>query len=96
MRHWCLWAYESGTFREVVPPGVNILHIGSTRAKALPVRLPDPEGQQAIVDELEPLTEAVASLRAEADRLSATRAALLDALLTQKIEVTTPVTAPEE
>lgn len=88
VRHWCLWAYESGAFRNVVPPGVNILHIGSTRAKAMPMRLPDADGQQAIVDELDPLTDAVVSLRAEADRLAEARAALLDALLTQKVEVT--------
>ena len=87
VRHWCLWAYESGAFRDVCPPGVNILHIGATRAKAMRIRLPSIDDQQAIVDELEPLTMAVTSLRAEASRLRDMRAALLDALLTRKIEV---------
>lgn len=87
VRHWCLWAYESGAFRDTAPPGVNILHIGSTRAKAMMIRLPNPDQQESIVAELEPLTEAVASLRQEADRLRVARSALLDALLTRKIEV---------
>ena len=92
VRHWCLWAYESGAFRDACPPGVNILHIGSTRAKAMRMRLPSLESQQAIVEELEPLTAAVASLRSEAKRLRAVKASLLDGLLTQKIDI---VDAPD-
>lgn len=91
MRHWCLWAYESGTFRKVAPDGVNIKHIGDKRANAMPVRLPDTDVQEAIVAELEPLSEAVASLRAEANRLQTARTALLDALLTRKAQVSTSV-----
>ncbi|MHA7284608.1 restriction endonuclease subunit S domain-containing protein [Arthrobacter sp. TMS2-4] len=91
MRHWCLWAYESGTFRNAAPDGVNIKHIGDKRANAMPVRLPDTDAQEAIVAELEPLSEAVASLRAEAARLQTTRAALLNALLTRKVEISTPI-----
>lgn len=87
VRHWCLWAYESGAFRNVCPPGVNILHIGSTRAKEMRMRLPSIEDQTAIVEELEPLTAAVASLKSEAKRLRNVKASLLDALLTQTIEV---------
>ena len=87
VRHWCLWAYESGAFRNSCPPGVNILHIGATRAKAMRIRLPSIDDQRAIVYELEPLTTAVASLKAEVSRLRDVRAALLDALLTRKVEV---------
>jgi type I restriction enzyme S subunit len=87
VRHWCLWAYESGTFRDMTPASVNIKHIGDRRAKAMPVRLPNIDEQNAIVAELEPMVEVVASLRHEAARLRVARAALLDALLTRKIEV---------
>lgn len=87
VRHWCLWAYESGTFRDTAPAGVNIKHIGDRRAKAMLVRLPSIDEQSAIVDELDPMVDAVASLRDEAARLSTARAALLDALLNRKIEV---------
>ncbi|ORU98043.1 hypothetical protein AWC04_18285 [Mycolicibacterium fallax] len=87
VRHWCLWAYESGAFRDVCPPGVNILHIGSTRAKAMRMKLPAIEDQKLIVDELEPITAAVASLRSEATRLCGLKASLLDALLTQKLDI---------
>lgn len=51
------------------------------------IRLPSIDDQRAIVDELEPLTTAVASLKAEVSRLRDVRAALLDALLTRKVEV---------
>ena len=86
VRQWCLWAYESGTFRDVAPHGVNIKHIGDKRAKAMSVRLPDVDEQHAIAAGLEPLSEAVLSLRDEATRLRVARAALLDALLTRKVE----------
>jgi type I restriction enzyme S subunit len=87
VRHWCLWAYESGTFRDTAPAGVNIKHIGDRRAKAMSVRLPSIDEQVVIVAELEPMVRAVASLRDEAARLSTARAALLDALLNRRIEV---------
>ncbi|MGJ6122693.1 hypothetical protein QN239_08965 [Mycolicibacterium sp. Y3] len=87
VRQWCLWAYESGTFRDVAPPGVNIKHIGDTRAKLMPVRLPGIDEQLSIVAELEPMSDAVASIRDEAARLRVARAALLDALLARKVEI---------
>jgi len=87
VRQWCLWAYESGTFRNTAPEGVNIKHIGDTRAKAMLVRLPRISEQRAIVAELEPLSEAVSSLQIEAARLRTARSALLDALMGRKIEV---------
>lgn len=87
VRHWCLWAYESGTFRDTAPDGVNIKHIGEKRAKKMPVRLPPFDEQDRIVEEIEPLSAAVASLRAETTRLREVRAAMLDALLTRKIEI---------
>lgn len=87
VRHWCLWAYESGTFRETAPEGVNIKHIGDKRAKKMPVRLPRIDQQAQIVAELEPLSDAVASLRDEVARLRTAQAALVDALLTRKIEI---------
>ena len=87
VRHWCLWAYESGTFRDVAPEGVNIKHIGDKRARGMAVRLPALDEQPAIVAELDPLSEAVESLRDEASRLRVARAALLDSLLTRKVEI---------
>lgn len=87
VRHWCLWAYESGTFRDTAPDGVNIKHIGDTRAKKMRVRLPTVEEQALIVTELDPLAAAVAVLREEASHLRTAREALLDALLTRKVEV---------
>lgn len=86
-RHWCLWAYESGTFRDTAPAGVNIKHIGDRRAKAMSVRLPDIEEQSAIAAELEPMVRAVVSLRTEAARLRTARAALLESLMAGEIEV---------
>lgn len=87
VRQWCLWAYESGTFRDVCPPGVNIKHIGDRRAKKIPVRLPEIEVQESIVSSLEPLSAAVSSLLAEVETLTLARAALIDSLLTRKIEL---------
>lgn len=87
VRQWCLWAYESGTFRDVAPPGVNIKHIGDKRAKGMPVRLPGIAQQEAIVKAMDPLSAAVVSLREEASRLRVARAALLDALLSGAIDV---------
>lgn len=87
VRHWCLWAYESGTFRDTAPDGVNIKHIGDKRAKKMLVRLPAVNQQEKIVAELEPMVVAVASLRDEAARLRIARAALLDELLAREVEV---------
>lgn len=87
VRHWCLWAYESGAFRETAPEGVNIKHIGDKRAKKMIVRLPHPDEQTKIVAELEPLSVAVTSLRNESARLRTARVALLDALLAGRIEI---------
>lgn len=87
VRHWCLWAYQSGAFRDLCPPGVNILHIGSNRARAMDVRLPSIEDQQIIVNELEPITAAAASLRTEAKRLRSIKASLLEGLLSRKIDI---------
>lgn len=87
VRHWCLWAFESGTFRDTAPEGVNIKHIGDRRAKKMPVRLPSVEEQELATAELEPLSVAVASIREEVSRLRTARAALLDAVLSRKVEV---------
>lgn len=89
VRHWCLWAYESGTFRDTAPPGVNIKHIGDRRAKAMSVRLPAIADQDTIVAELDPMVNAVKSLRTEAARLRVARAALLESLLAGETTATT-------
>ena len=96
VRHWCLWAYESGAFRDVAPPGVNIKHIGDRRAKAMPVRLPDTDEQIRIVDEIEPLVTAVRSLREEAARLRTARGALLDAFLNREMDVSARINPEDE
>lgn len=87
VRHWCLWAFESGAFRDTAPDGVNIKHIGDKRAKKMAVHLPSTEDQEQIAAELEPMVVAVISLRDEAARLRTTRAALLDALLSRTLEL---------
>lgn len=89
VRHWCLWAYESGTFRDTAPAGVNIKHIRDRRAKGMPVRLPGIDEQEALAAELEPMARAVASLRTEAPRLRIARAALLDSLMAGEIDIAT-------
>lgn len=86
VRHWCLWAFESKTFRDTAPEGVNIKHIGDRRAKKMIVRLPSVEDQELISVELDPLSAAVASIRQEAARLREAKDALLDALLRRKVE----------
>jgi len=87
LRHWCLWAFESGSFRDTAPAQVNIKHIGDKRAKQMAVRLPAMNEQEAIVAELDPLSNAVASLRAEAERLRLARFALLDAILAGNVNL---------
>lgn len=87
VRHWCLWAFESGAFRDTAPDGVNIKHIGDKRAKKMPVHLPSVDEQKLITAELEPLSVAVASVREEVSRLRTARVALLDAVLSGEVQV---------
>ncbi|WP_432164604.1 hypothetical protein [Streptomyces sp. bgisy031] len=86
VKHWCLWAYESGRFREVAG-GTNIKHIGSTRAIRMQVRLPNVVDQERIAAELDTMSEVVATTRAEVDRLRKVRAVLLSGLLDRTIEI---------
>jgi type I restriction enzyme S subunit len=86
VKHWCLWAYESGQFREVAG-GTNIKHIGSKRAVLMPVRLPDVAVQERITAELDVMSEAVAATRTEAARLRKARAGLLSGLLNRAIDI---------
>lgn len=81
VRHWCLWAFESGAFRETAGDAPGVRHIGSKKASAMPVRLPDLDEQEQIATVLDPMADVVAALRAEAERLLVLREALLEALL---------------
>ncbi|MGW4232118.1 restriction endonuclease subunit S [Streptomyces sp. NPDC004980] len=86
VNHWCLWAYESGTFLDIAG-GTNIKHITAMRAVRMPVRLPDVTAQARIASELDTMSEAVAAIRAEAHRLRSARAGLLAGLLDQSITI---------
>jgi type I restriction enzyme S subunit len=86
VKHWCLWAYESGQFREVAG-GTSIKHIGSKRAVNMPVRLPRLADQERITGELDGMDEALAATRVEAARLRAVWAALLSDLLDRTITI---------
>lgn len=74
--HWCMWAYESGAFRDVAG-GTNIKHISARRSSQMPVRLPTLEEQRVRVDRLESMMSAVAAFRREAECLDAARSAFL-------------------
>jgi type I restriction enzyme S subunit len=76
VEQWCKWAYESGAFREAAS-GTNILHIGASRAAAMPVRLPDVSAQQRVLHELRALEAAGAVLTNEVTALTQLRSSLL-------------------
>lgn len=86
VKHWCLWAFESGEFREIAG-GTNIKHIGSKRAARMLVRLPNVAAQERIAGELDSMSEVVAATRAEAARLREVRARLLAGLLDRAIDI---------
>ncbi|MEU9533650.1 restriction endonuclease subunit S [Streptomyces sp. NPDC048213] len=86
VKHWCLWAYESGQFRDVAG-GTNIKHIGSRRAVQMLVRLPNVADQERIARELDSMSEIVAATRTEATRLREVRAGLLAGLLDRSIDI---------
>ncbi|GAA3001105.1 hypothetical protein JCM13580A_31300 [Streptomyces drozdowiczii] len=86
VKHWCLWAYESGQFRDVAG-GTNIKHIGSRRAVQMLVRLPSVADQERIATELDSMSEVVVATRAEAARLREVRAGLLAGLLDRSIDI---------
>ncbi|AVV45249.1 hypothetical protein C6376_31700 [Streptomyces sp. P3] len=86
VKHWCLWAYESGQFRDVAG-GTNIKHIGSRRAVQMLVRLPNVADQERIATELDSMSEVVAATRAESARLREVRAGLLSGLLDGSIDI---------
>lgn len=74
--HWCAWAFQSGGFRGAAS-GTNIKHIGSTRASAMPVRLPSLDEQHRIVEELDSIHSTLETARSEGNALRAVRSSLL-------------------
>ena len=94
-RHWCLWAYEAGEFLETAGEAPGVRHIGFKKASAMKVMLPSLEEQEDITAVLDPIADAVAALKAEADRLRTLRDALLDALLAGDIKPIVSTTATE-
>ena len=86
-RHWCLWAYESGAFRDTAGDAPGVRHIGFKKASAMQIRLPDLDEQAEIATVLNPMAGAVTALRAEAARLLDVRGALLAALLDGDIDL---------
>ncbi|MER5494850.1 restriction endonuclease subunit S [Streptomyces sp. NPDC002490] len=86
VKHWCLWAYESGQFRDVAG-GTNIKHIGSRRAVQMLVRLPSVAEQERIATELDSISEAVAATRTESARLRKVQSGLLAGLLDRSIDI---------
>lgn len=95
VRHWCLWAYESGAFRDTAGDAPGVRHIGFKKASAMQVRLPDLDRQAEIAAVLNPMADAVAALRAEAARLLDVRGALLAGLLSGDIDFDSSSTDPE-
>lgn len=87
VRHWCLWAYESGQFRETAGEAPGVRHIGFKKASAMQVRLPNLDQQAEITAVLNPMSGAVAALRAEAQRLLELRSAMLEALLAGEVDL---------
>lgn len=87
VRHWCLWAFESGEFRETAGDAPGVRHIGAKKASAMAVRLPDLGEQEQIAAVLDPMADAVAALRSEAQRLLVLRGALLEALLAGEVDL---------
>lgn len=94
VRHWCLWAYESGAFRDTAGAAPGVRHIGLKKASAMQIRLPDLDAQADIVAALNPLADAVAALRAEAAHLLDVRGALLAALLAGDVDLDSSSTDP--
>lgn len=90
VRHWCLWAFESGEFRETAGDAPGVRHIGFKKASAMNVHLPDLERQAEITAVLNPIADAVSALRTEARRLQELRSALLDTLLAGDINLVEP------
>jgi type I restriction enzyme S subunit len=86
VNHWCLWAYESGTFLDIAG-GTNIKHITAMRAVRMPVRLPGLAEQERIAAELDTMSDVVAASRAEASRLRSVRSGLLAGLLDRTIDI---------
>lgn len=84
--HWCRWAYESGAFRSVAS-GTNILHIGSTRAVEMRVRVPTVARQSEIAITLDALERLQSGLREERETLVSLRRTLLSGLLLGDVEI---------
>lgn len=84
--HWCLSAFESGTFREAAN-GTNIKHIGSRRAEKLQVCLPDLARQDEITSELDTLTSVCDAAAASVASLRSLRSNILTALLSGEHEI---------
>lgn len=75
--HWSMWAYESRAFLDVAG-GTNIKHISALRSSQMPVHLPSLEEQQVLVEQLESMTDAVATLHGEDRQLAQLRNSLMD------------------
>ncbi|WP_370334186.1 restriction endonuclease subunit S [Amycolatopsis sp. CFH S0078] len=86
VNHWCKWAYESGLYREVAS-GTNIKHIGSTRAAAMPARIPDLAAQEMATKLLDAIEVTVEAGQNELSSLRSVRLGILSALLSRQIEV---------
>ena len=79
---WARWAFESGAFAKVAS-GTNIFHIGSTRAKAMPVALPPLDEQLRLTALLEDIEAAEAAALHHLQSLTSLHTSLLAELLTE-------------
>ncbi|MGW0022262.1 restriction endonuclease subunit S [Rhodococcus sp. NPDC003382] len=86
VNHWCLWAYESGTFLDIAG-GTNIKHITAMRAVRMRVCLPNTADQERIAAELDSISGTVAALRCEANHLRSVRSRVLAGLLDRTIDI---------
>jgi type I restriction enzyme S subunit len=86
VRHWCQWAYESGTFLDI-SSGTNIKHITAVRVLDVPVALPSLTEQTVVTAELDALAKHRDLLGSELATLRTFRSALLSSLLSQEVEI---------
>lgn len=87
LSYWAASPRGKAYFLDCAKQTTNLASINSTQLKALPVPLPDPREQAAIVDALQTLEARLAVERAVAQSATAAKAALMSVLLTGEVRV---------
>lgn len=87
------YAFASSDFRAQLPAVISntkVVRVSKDAIERLSVPVPPPDAQEAIADTMTIIDRQVQATSDEVARAQTARAALLDALLTQKIDVTPP------